>query len=418
MADATSRRSWWSRVAASYTGGLEGVDRRAYVLVSLTLLSVASRMSVYTFLGIYFTREVGLGVALVGAAYLVENVARGLVAPVAGALTDRLGRRPVLLAAALATGATLPLFLLVKSAWALFAWSLLLGAAQGGMWPASSALLLDLSPPERRQAVLSLNYTALSIGYTLGVAPAGFLLAFGYPVLAAVSAAGYALLALVLVVGIRGSLPYAEERPRSSFLRDLATAPRDGAFLALASLAFVFPLGIGLIATVAPIYAQQSGLDEGGIGLALALNGPLLALLSIPTATWIGRWGPYRFLPLSALVLAASYVAFVFGGGFTEMVVASVVFTAGELVFSSALPTAVAQLAPPGLRGAYQGAWVFVFAIASGAALFLTGLLLPALGWSWTWVAWVAVTTLAAVGLAFARTAFRRTADARASAPR
>jgi Na+/melibiose symporter-like transporter len=73
-------------------------------------------MSLVTFLGIYFVREAGIGLATVGVAFLCENLLRGLAAPMFGALSDRVGRRPLLLGAALTTAAVLPCFLLVRDA--------------------------------------------------------------------------------------------------------------------------------------------------------------------------------------------------------------------------------------------------------------------------------------------------------------
>ena len=397
-----------------YREGLEGIDRRAFIVVCVTLFAVGSRMSVYTFLGIYFTRELGFALTLVGVAFLLENILRGVAAPVAGALSDRVGRRAVIVGAALLTGLTIPLFLFVRAPVHLLLWSAALGAAQAGIWPATSALLLDLAPPDKRQAALSLNYTAISVGYTLGVAPAGFVLLLGFPALAALSSGGFFVIALIALFAIRGPLPATRATgDRSSFAVDVARAPRDPAFLFLAALAFVFPLGIGLIASVSPLYAKDAGLTEGAIGLALAINGPLLAIFAIPVAARLARYGPYRFLALSAAILALSYLPLVLAGSFGMLVAASIVFTIGELVFSSALPTAVASLAPPGQRGAYQGSWAMVFSVGTGAAVALTGLLRESLSWPATWLTWALVTAAVAIALAVARPRFRRVADQR-----
>lgn len=406
--------SWTQRLLAPYREGLAGIDRRAYIVVTITMLSVASRMSVYTFLGIYLTREVGFSLTLVGIAFLAENILRGAVAPIAGAFSDRIGRRPVIIGSAILIAMVVPLFLFVHTPLQLILWSLALGATQAGMWPATSALLLDLAPPEKRQAALSLNYTAISIGYTAGVAPAGFLLLFGFPALAAASALGFALIAVIAFVLLRGPLPATHaEGARASILFDAAVALRDPAFRFLALLGAIFPLGIGLIASVAPLYAKDAGVTEAAIGLALAINGPLLAIFSIPVAARLGRDDPYRYLAFAAVFLALSYIAFIVSGGLAALIVASIVFTLGELIFSSALPTAVASLAPPGRRGAYQGSWAMVFSMGTGAAVALTGALRIGLGWPWTWAAWAAFTVAAALGLAAARGRFVRVAAER-----
>lgn len=404
------------RALRLYRDGLTGIDRRAYIVVIMTLAAVAARMSLYTFLGIYFTQEVGFSLSLVGLAYLAENVARGVMGPIGGAFSDRAGRRPVLIAAALGSAAVLPLFLLVRTPFELFAWGIALGIAQAPAWPATSALLLDLAPPEKRQTVLSLNYTAVAAGYTLGVVPAGFLLAFGFSALAAMSTVGFVLVAMIAAFGIRGALPDPRAgAARSSLFGDIGRAWRDPPFVLLAVLGLVFPLGIGLIATVAPLYAKVSGLSGSSIGIAIGLSGPFLIFLAIPVASWLAPRGPYRFLAIAAAILAVSYLPFIVSGGFVALALASIVFTFGELVFSSALPTAVSALAPAGLRGAYQGAWAFVFAIGSGAALFLSGLIEARIGWSGTWIAWSAIAAIAAGGLLLARPTFRRLSDARAA---
>ena len=49
-------------------------------------------MSLVTFLGIYFVREAGIALATVGAAFFCENLLRGVLAPLFGALSDRTGR--------------------------------------------------------------------------------------------------------------------------------------------------------------------------------------------------------------------------------------------------------------------------------------------------------------------------------------
>ena len=142
-------------------------------------------MSLVTFLGIYFVREAGISLATVGLAFLVENLLRGLAAPFFGALSDRVGRRPLLLAAS--------------------------------------------------------------------------------------SAAGYLLVAALYAFGLRGPLPM-EVSQREPVMRAALSASRDRVFLGFAAVAFVFPFSMGLVVTASPLFAAQSGLGEGFIGLVLGLK--------------------------------------------------------------------------------------------------------------------------------------------------
>jgi len=184
-----------------------------------------------------------------GVAFLLESLLRGAAAPMFGALSDRLGRRALLLAAALITAAVLPCFLLVSGPASLFAWSTAMGIAGAANMPVATALLLDLAPPERRQAVLAVNYTGMSVAYTLGVMPAGYVAEQGYGLLAIISAIGYLLVAILYALAVRGTLPLERSRGDTRLVTDLLSVARDRAFIGFAALAFIFPFAMGQVVT-------------------------------------------------------------------------------------------------------------------------------------------------------------------------
>ncbi len=365
-------------------------------------------MSLVTFLGIYFVREAGIELATVGLAFLCENVLRGVLAPMFGALSDRIGRRPLLVAASLLTAAVLPSFLLVRGPVSLFAWSIAMGLASAVKMPVGIALLLDLAPAERRQSVLAVNYTAVSIAYTIAVMPAGYVAEQGYGLLAASSGAGYLLVALLYAAALRGPLPM-ERAAADSFFRQAVSVAADRTFVSFAAIAFIFPFSMGLVVFASPLFAADRGLGEGFIGLVLGANSIIVAALAVPVASRMERSGPFHLLGWAALLVAAGLACYgwVPHAG-AALVAGTVVFSFGELVFSSAVPAAVARLAPAGRRGAYQGGWTLVGAFSMGSALFVSGLLRDAIGWNGAWVAYAALALVAAVLLVLTRDRFLR----------
>ena len=262
-------------------------------------------MSLVTFLGIWFVREAGIPLATVGLAFLCENLLRGFLAPVFGGLSDRIGRRSLLIVSAAATAAILPAFLLVEGPASLFLWSAAMGVTGAVNMPVASALLLDLAPPDRRQSVLALNYTSMSVAYTIAVMPAGYLAELGYGYLAATTAAGYFLVAFLYLVFL-GKIPI-EKAPggqQASF-----GAFHDKSFLKFAALGFIFPFSMGLVVSASPLFAVDQGLSEGYIGLVLGGNSILVALLALPVASRIEAAGPTRFLAIAAFLVAAGLAA-------------------------------------------------------------------------------------------------------------
>lgn len=369
------------------------------MVVAANFIAVAARMSLVTFLGIWFVREARIDLATVGLAFLCEHLLRGLAAPFFGALSDRIGRRPLLIVSSLLSAVVLPCFLLVEGTASLFAWSLALGLVGAVNMPVATALLLDLAPADRRQSALALNYTVMSVAYTLGVMPAGYVAQQGYGFLAMTAAAGYVLVAILYALALRGTLPL-ERAPDRALFQGL----RDPALVRFAAVAFVFPFSMGLVVSATPLFASDAGIGEGYIGLVLGGNSILVAALALPVAARIEASGPMRFLGAAALLVAAAHLCYAAIPDVAAALLAgTLVFSFGELIFSSAVPATVARLAPPGRRGAYQGGWALVSSFSMGSALFFSGLLQRAFGWRPAWTLYAAIVLVAALLLERAR---------------
>src|SRR5262249_6150098 len=264
--------------------------------------------------------------------------------------------------------------------------------------------------------VLALNYTVVRVAYRLAVTAAGYVAERGYGLLAALSAGSYLLVPALYLFGLRGPLPI--ERASSgeeSLYKAFASVFQDKVLLGFAAIAFVFPFSMGLVVYASPLFAADRGLGEAFIGLVLGLNSVIVALFAVPVATRMEQAGPFRWLGIAALLVCAALACFgaVPHAG-AAFVAGTGIFSFGELVFSSAVPAAVAagvaRLARPGRRGAYQGAWTLVSSFSMGSALFVSGLLRDSVGWSGAWSAYAALTFVAGVLLVLTRRRFLRAA--------
>src|SRR5260221_459351 len=142
----------------------------------------------------------------------------------------------------------------------------------------------------------------------------------------------------------------------------------------------------------------ERGLGEGYIGLVLGANSILVAVLAIPVATRIEAQGPFRLLGAAAAIVAGALACYaLIQGAGMALLIGTIVYSFGEIIFSSAVPAAVARLAPPGRRGAYQGSWTLVASLSMGSALLLSGLISKASSWEAVWLAFAVLTAAAAV---------------------
>jgi MFS family permease len=297
---------------------------------------------------------------------------------VVGALSDHVGRRPVLAGALLVEAGAMVLFLSADGVGWLLAARAVQGLATGAMTGAMGAALLDLQRPERPLGAL-VNSASPGLGLSLGAVAAGLLVEF-VPApttwVFAVLTGLFVLAAAAVLVLLPESSPrlpgaLASLRPRVG----VPAAQRRAFLVALPCLAATWALG-GLYASLGPsLVAGVYGIDDHLVGslIVLALNGTGL----------VGSLGMRSVAAERAMVVGA----LVFAVGVTGTVVAlatvsTPLFFATAVVsgfgFGSAFLGAVATVTrgvAPGQRAALLSS-VFVVgyvmfslpAIAAGVA--------------------------------------------------
>lgn len=240
-------------------------------------------------------------------------------APIIGNLSDRFGRRPVLLACLAAFGLDYLLQGLAPSLGWLIAGRMIAGVT-GASYAAAYAYLADVAPPENRAASFGLMGMAFGFGFIIGPALGGLLGEFG-PRVPFFAAAGLALVNVAFgFFVLEESLPRERRRPF-----ELA---RANAFAALRALSrqsgtvlwFVAAIGVWMLAHVVypSIWAYFAiaayGWDAGQIGLSLAAVGVGSALvqgvLLKPIVARIGEVGAV-LVGISAVLVATAMFALV-----------------------------------------------------------------------------------------------------------
>ena len=144
----------------------------------------------------YYAKTYGAGGLVVGLLSASFSLCQFFFAPVWGRLSDRVGRRPILLGSLVVTSLSYVVFGFAHSLWLLFASRILAGIA-GAVLPTAQTYIADTTSPEERTKGMGMIGAALGLGFTFGPAIGGALSHWGYSV-PAFASAGFALLAAVL----------------------------------------------------------------------------------------------------------------------------------------------------------------------------------------------------------------------------
>lgn len=239
-----------------------------------------------------------------------------LAAPVLGTLSDRYGRRPVLLVS-LAGGMIDYAFM----AWAPGFWWLFLGRAVAGLTAANAsvaaACLADITPEEKRTRAFGLLSACFGIGFILGPVIGGVLgtVSIRAPfVAAALLVMVNFILALTVLPETRSAKP---ERLDPAAFHPLAPLRWIGAFPALLPLLLMSVIlsMVGEIGgTIWVLYGQDKfAWDTATVGLSLAGFGLFHALAQAFVAGPLSeRWGERQALVVAIVCDSAAYIAIAF----------------------------------------------------------------------------------------------------------
>lgn len=290
----------------------------------------------------------------------------------AGTLSDRYGRKPVLLAGWL-VATPIPLLLIYAPNWGIVVVAnVLLGVNQGLTWSTTVIMKIDLVGPNRRGLAMGLNeaagygalaVTALATGYlasAYGLRPAPFLLGAAYIAL------GLGLSA----AAVRETRGYAEYEARTHIPIDVAmhgqlstrdvavlTSFGDRALSAASQAGMVNNLNDGLAWGLFPILFTQRGLSVGQVGVLAALYPGVWGLGQLGAGALSDRIGR-KWLITAGMALQAVGLGMVAAGTtFGVWALAAVLLGVGTAMVYPTLLAAVGDVAHPAWRARSVGVY-------------------------------------------------------------
>lgn len=220
-----------------------------------------------------------------------------LFSPVQGALSDRFGRRPVILASNFTLGLDYILMALAPSLAWLFVGRLLSGIAAASVSTAN-AYIADVTPPEQRARLFGMMGVAFGIGFILGPALGGFLgsidLRLPFWVAAGLSLANGLYGVFVLPESLPKEKRAAFALTKANPIGSLALLRSHRELFRLAAVELLNSFAHAVLPTVTVLYLiYRYGWNESMIGIAMAVIGASSVIVQGavigPTVTWLGE---------------------------------------------------------------------------------------------------------------------------------
>lgn len=280
-----------------------------FVTVVLDVLSLSVTIPVLPGLVVEFVGDIGEGAPYYGLFATVWAIMQFVAAPILGSLSDRYGRRPVLLLSCFGLGLDYILMALAPNLW----W-LLVGRMISGITAASfstaAAYIADVTPPDKRASGYALFGAAWGLGFVLGPAVGGMLAVYDLRLpfwvaagLTLVNASyGYFLLPESLPIENRKAFSWRRANPIGS-LRLLRSHPE---LLGLAAIILLYQLAHQVLQSVFVLYAElRYDWNERRVGFTLMAVG----IASIFVQAFLVRKAATRLSEQTMLYLGLSFGA-------------------------------------------------------------------------------------------------------------
>ena len=297
--------------------------KRARLTVFLTILLDLIGFGMILPLLPFYAQELHASPFEIGLLFSSYSLAQLLFAPLLGRLSDRVGRRPVLLASIAGGAASYLLFALAPNYGMLLLARTLSGLAAAN-YAIAQAYMADVSPPEERSKAMGLVGAAFGLGFVLGPALGGLLAqagtwsgisgmgGMGHRIVPLTAAALSGINLTIALFGLPESLSPELRRGAAARggswlgLSDLRTVARGGPLRGLMVLFFLVMFCFSIMETTLALFCQERfGFGVRETSWLFVFVGVVLVVVQGGLLGWLVRRFGERSLILSGIVLMA-----------------------------------------------------------------------------------------------------------------
>jgi len=374
-----------------------------WTLVVVTFIDKLGSFLLFPFFALYITRKFNVGMTEVGILFALFAGSSFIGSFLGGALTDRLGRRSMIIFSLLTSAFSTLAMGFVDSLQAFYIIAMVSGIFTDTGGPAYNAIVGDLLPEEKRAQGFGVLRVALNVSAVIGPAIGGFLAARSYLALFVIDAIISTIVAVIVYFTIPETKPELQpgKRPESmaQSFSGYFKVFRDGAFLFfILACTLAWMTYMNMNTTMGVFLRDVHGIPESGYGYIISLNAIIVVLFQFWTTRRLEKYPPMLVMALGTLLFAAGFVMYGLFSSYIWFLLAMVIITIGEMVAIPVASAEVINFAPEDMRGRYGAvygiSWMLPFAVGP----YLAGLLMDNYDPNLLWYACGACGMLATVG--------------------
>jgi MFS family permease len=376
---------------------------RFWVLVAATFIDRIGGTLIYPFFALYITDKFAVGMTEAGILFAIFSVCGFVGSMVGGALTDRFGRRGMVLFGLVFSALSSVSMGLVNDLSAFYLLAVVVGLLSNIGGPARQAMVADLLPKEKHSEGYGMLRVAGNLAWILGPMIGGLLAAKSYLILFVLDAVTSLITAVIVFRLVPETKPESTLGQRQETLLQTLAGYRlvlaDRLYMAfLVTSMFMLIVYQQMYNTLSVYLRDVHDVSAQQFGVLLSLDAAVVVLCQFWVTRRIRPYPPMLLMMVGTLFYLVGFTMYGFVATYALFIVAIMLITIGEMIVMPVGQALVARFAPADMRGRYMAIFGLSWTIPSAIGPWAAGLILDNYDPNWVWYAAGIISAVAATG--------------------
>ena len=377
--------------------------RTFWTLVGASFIDRLGGTMIFPFFSLYITQKFNVGMTQAGVLLALFSIAGLVGSMIGGALTDKFGRRGMVLFGLVFSALSSVSMGLVNELSHFYLLAIVVGFLSNIAGPAHQAMVADILPEETRTEGFGILRVAANLSWIFGPMIGGLIAGRSYLMLFIIDAITSLIVAFIVFRSIPETKPQESETEQKKTLVQTFVGYR----VVLADRLFIVYLLVSMLMLVAyqqmyntlSVYLRDShGVPARGYGALLSIDALFVVLLQFWVTRRVRDRPPMVMMAAGTALYMVGLAMFGFVSAYWLFIAAILMLTIGEMIIMPVSQALAARFAPEDMRGRYMAFFSLAWAIPSTIGPWTAGLILDNYNPDWVWYAAGIVSAIAVVG--------------------
>ena len=374
-----------------------------WILVIATFIDKIGGTLIFPFFALYITQKFGVGMTQAGVLFAIFSVSGFLGSMMGGALTDKFGRRGMVLFGLVFSALSSVSMGVVDELSVFYLLAVIVGLLSNIAGPARQAMVADMLPEEKRAEGYGILRVAGNLAWIMGPMIGGFLAAKSYLLLFILDAITSLITAAIVYKLVPETKPEVSEEQRQETLFETLAGYRlvmgDKVYMAFLITSMLMLIVYQQMYNTLSVFLRDvHGVSTQGYGFMLSLDAGTVVLFQFWVTRRIKRYAPMVMMALGTVFYLIGFTMYGFVSTYILFVVAILLITIGEMIVMPVGQALTARFAPEDMRGRYMAFYSLAWTIPAAVGPWAAGLILDNYDPNWVWYAAGIISAIAAAG--------------------